>query len=352
MKRLALFLLLLALMVGACAFGTPKPPGTAPAATSDSNSGQVGITFGSGPFTLSDPSVGLADLPNYTARLTVSFDGTRDGQAEKWTRTDTLTVSRDPAARMVVITASGSPEFDALNNTTKIEVSGTDYERRGDNPCTASVSSEGGDPALDDLAVALPGMIGADEAGSESVNGIEANQYTFNEQALGVGGTAHATGEVWVAAEGGYVVQYKLEVQGGPEYFGEGIDGTVRWDYDLDTSSTASIAVPDGCPAGLIDAPVMDDAQHVQKLPSATMYETASDAASVLAFYQQELPALGWQQQGEPVAVEVMTRAAFVQGDQQLTLIITPLEAGGLKVRLLLGKVAPASGIPGLTPTP
>ena len=149
------------------------------------------------------------------------------------------------------------------------------------------------------------------------------------------------------------MVQYKLEVQGGPEYFGEGIDGTVRWDYSLDPNSTANITAPDDCPAGLIDAPVMGDAQHVQKLPSVTIYETASDAASVLAFYQQELSALGWTQQGDPITVDVMTRAVFVQGDQQITLIITPGEAGVSKVRLILGKVASAGGvIPGLTPTP
>jgi hypothetical protein len=49
-----------------------------------------------------------------------------------------------------------------------------------------------------------------------------------------------------------------------------------------------------------------------------------------------------------------MTLATFVQGDQQLTLVITPTDAGS-KVRLLQGDVVPAAqmpGMPGITPTP
>jgi hypothetical protein len=33
------------------------------------------VTFGRGPFTLSDPKTGLSDLASYTATLTISFNG-------------------------------------------------------------------------------------------------------------------------------------------------------------------------------------------------------------------------------------------------------------------------------------
>jgi hypothetical protein len=311
---------------------------------------ELEITFGPGPFDLGDPAAGLADLPGYTATLTVTFDGTRDGTAEGWSRTHTLAVSGEPAARLLTVAASGSPEDAELNGTIFLEMGGAFYERPADGPCTASAAVEG-DPTLADLAPSLPGVIGADEAGTETVDGVEANHYTFDERALGMADFAEATGEVWVAAEGGYVLRYTLEEQGGADFFGEGVEGTVTWDYTLDPTAPAAIAPPDDCPPGLLDAPLMDDAERVQRLPGVTMFETPSDAAAVLAFYQAELPALGWQPQGEPVAVEVMTLAHFVQGEQQLTLIVTPGE-GGAKVRLLLGDVVPAGDIPGMMPTP
>jgi hypothetical protein len=341
------------LVLAACQLTTPTPVdgSETPESTSEA---ETEITFGPGPFDLGDPSAGLVDLSAYSATLTVSFDGTRDGQAEQWSHTHTLTVSSDPPGRMLTIAASGSPEDAELDGTTMIEMNGVSYERSADGPCTANAAIEGGDPTLADLAPALPGVIGADEAGTETVSGIEANHYTFDQRAIGMEGLAEASGEVWVAADGGYVLRYTLTEQGDANYFGEGTEGTVTWDYTLDPSAPATIAIPDDCPAGLIDAPVMDDAQNTQQLPSVTMFETPSDAAAVLTFYSQQLPALGWTQQGEPVVTDVMTLATFLQGDQQLSLIITPTDAGS-KVRLLLGDVVPAAqmpGMPGITPTP
>jgi hypothetical protein len=345
--------LILLLVLAACQLTTPTPVdgSETPELTSEAD---TEITFGPGPFNLGDPSAGLAALPAYTATLTVTFDGTRDGQAEQWSRTHILTVSGDPPGRMLSIAASGSPEDAELDGTTMIEMNGAFYERAAAGPCTANAALEGGDPTLADLAPALPSVIGADEAGTETVNGVEANHYTFDQRALGMEGLAEASGDVWVAADGGYILRYALTEQGDANYFGEGTEGTVTWDYTLDPSAPAAIAIPDDCPAGLIDAPVMDDAQNTQQLPSVTMFETPSDAAAVLAFYSEQLVALGWTLQGEPVVTEVMTLATFLQGDQQLSLIITPTDAGS-KVRLLLGDVVPAAqmpGMPGITPTP
>jgi hypothetical protein len=61
----------------------------------------------------------------------------------------------------------------------------------------------------------------------------------------------------------------------------------------------------------------------------------------VFAFYQAQLPALGWEASGDPVAEETMGTAVFAKGDQQLTVLVTMTE-NGVEVHLVLGP-APAS---------
>ena len=72
------------------------------------------------------------------------------------------------------------------------------------NACTASVIEQGA--SLSEIwepAGFLTGVIGADEAGSETVNGAAAQHYTFDERVLGQSGVAKSTGEMWVASDGG-----------------------------------------------------------------------------------------------------------------------------------------------------
>ncbi len=43
---------------------------------------------------------------------------------------------------------------------------------------------------------------------------------------------AQSTGEMWVASDGGYIVKYLVTTKGDANYFGEGIDGTLRlWSW-------------------------------------------------------------------------------------------------------------------------
>jgi hypothetical protein len=343
MQRWIIVLVLFLLILAGC--GQPAPSQSTPQTPEASTPSE--ITFGPGSFDLPDPVAGLTELSGYRATLILSFDGTRDGQPDQWTRTYEMRTSQNPPARQLTIEGGEV----ALADQWMAEVGGVLYELNEQGGCIASLSPEGGllsqrwEPAS-----FLSGLIGAEEAGADTASGVPAKHYTFDQRALGQDGLTESTGEVWIA-DAGYVVKYVLTTQGGAKYFGEGIEGTLTHDYNLtEIDQPATADLPEDCPPGLIDAPIMSDAQDVERLPGVTLFRTPSSITDVIAFYQDKLPGMGWQPSGEPVVMEAFGVLELTQGDQQLSVIASSGD-NGTAVRLVLGKVesTPAATI---TPTP
>lgn len=284
---------------------------------------QKDIVYGSGPFNLPDAGVGLSELSSYEATLILSFDGTRDGQSEKWSQTYVMQAQKDPAARQLTIEKSGDlPDLDPVFMA---EAGGTSYERNGDGACSA-VQIATGNSLADRMEPAnlLNYVIGADEAGSETVNDTLADHYTFDQYALGQEDRTQSTGEMWVASEGGYIVKYVLTTKGKADYFGDGIEGALSFDYELTAvNGPVEISIPADCPSGFVDAPQLPDASNVVSNLGVLTYETASSVQDAAAFYQQELPNAGWQAAGEPSITDKSALLAFERDSQSLTVSIT-----------------------------
>jgi hypothetical protein len=298
---------------------------------------EADVVFGSGAFNFPDTKAGLADLSSYKATLMLSFDGTHDGQAERWSKTYVMLNTQEPAARQLIIEKTG--DLISLDPVFMAEVDGAAYEKRGENACNANVIDQE-NSQIERLApdAFLNFVIGADEAGSETVNDTAANHYTFDERAFGQLGLAKSTGEIWVASEGGYIVKYLVTTQGTADYFGEGIEGTLSWDYELtDVNQAVTFALPADCPAGLIDAPLLPDASNVLNMPSILEYETSSNVTDAAAFYQEQIPILGWELLGEPTISDTTVVLTYTQGDQKMTIIITT-DASVTTITILLGK--------------
>src|SRR5688572_12567562 len=96
------------------------------------------ITFGPGSFDLPDPAAGLAELSGYRATLILSFDGTRDGQPDQWTRTYEMRTSQNPPARQLTIEGGEV----ALADQWMAEIGGVLYELNEQGGCVASLSPE------------------------------------------------------------------------------------------------------------------------------------------------------------------------------------------------------------------
>ncbi len=343
-----LFILLLVAVSSACG-ATPSSstgnatPGSSPSASDQQDIPQEltierDIDYGPGPFELPDTKAGLSDLSGYTVTLTIAFDGTRDGNAEKWSKTYTMLATKDPQARQWTIEKSGNasnPESVFL-----AEIGGLDYERRGEKACTATASQEG-NTLIERLELAsfLSAVIGAEESGSDTVNDMATSHYTFDQRALGEDGLTESTGELWAANEGGYIVKYLLTRKGNAEYFGEGIEGTLTLDYELtNPNQPVTIQLPDDCPPGFVDAPLLPDASNTSKIPGVLSYDTSSSIAEAADFYEKNIPGLGWQAQGEPAITDAIAILTYKRDDKLMMIIIKPGDTG-TKVSIAVSKL-------------
>jgi hypothetical protein len=327
MRWLILLSLLLSLACGAL-------PGL-PSSGSDSGSVTVksNVTFGPGTFTLSDPAMGLAALPSYTATLTITFDGTQNGQTLKTSRKYLMLASKDPAVQQLTIAdAGGGSDFLA-------EQGGADYEVTGQDVCDVS-AVQPGQSLSDRLGPAgfLHFVVGAQPAGSETVNGIAADHYTFDERALGQQNLTQSNGELWVASDGGYLVKYVLTAKAGADYFGSGQVGTLTWDYELtDVGKPVKVSIPADCPAGMVNAPLLPNPSNEVNTPGLLSYQTSTGVSDAAAFYQKQIPTLGWKLQNSPQVSETKAFMDFIQPGQEMTILIAG-NSGVTDVNILLSR--------------
>jgi hypothetical protein len=298
---------------------------------------QADVVFGPGTFNFPNTKAGLSDLSSYKSIFTLAFDGTRSGKPQKWSKTYVMLNTKEPAMRQLTIEKAG--DLANLDPVFVAEAEGAAYERRGKNSCNATVI-EAANSLAGQLEPAgfLTGVVGAEVAGSETVNSVPADHYTFDERAFGQMGLAQSMGEMWVASQGGYIVRYKVTTKGSADYFGEGIEGTLTLDYELtDVNKPVTIKLPADCPAGMVNAPLLPDASNVLNVPSVVTYDTSSGLADAVAFYQKQIPNLGWKLLGNPTVTATTTLLDFTQKDQEMSVILTSAQ-GGTKVKILLSR--------------
>lgn len=297
---------------------------------------QLSDAFGPGEFMLPDPRLGLTTLSSYRASLTVSFEGTDGGNALQWTSTSVMLRSADPTAAQVTIENTG--DLPTADPGYVAEVSGAAYRRDQAGSCTADAAGEQFS-LLDVLEPAgeLAGVIGAEDLGQKAIGGVDTLGYSFDERAVGQAGVTKIDGEVWVADDIGYVVAYAMTSQGGADLFGDGVEGTISWQYELtDVNQPVTVELPDECAAGLVHAPMLPDAANVANVPGRLNYDTASTLADVLAFYQQAATDTGWVATGDAAVGERGGSVEFSNGDDYISIIVITTDSGS-SVNIIIG---------------
>jgi hypothetical protein len=294
----------------------------------------AGMIVGEGEFLLADPSVGLADLTSHTGTLTISFKGTVGGAPKAWSTTSTLAATKEPRAAVRTVELTG--DLGATEPAWEGQANGVAYSLAPDKTCLA-VPITADTPGLEEPAAALSGVFGGAAGGSEVLGGVETNTFTFDQAALGFGGNVKAAGKVWMATSGELVVRYDLTIEAGPEYFGEGIDGTLTTHYELgDVNRMAGVKIPGGCPTGLVDAPRPDGITIVRDEPGVLTFTTRQSVANVAAFYRDAAAGAGWTAVGDAAVTKDVAIQAFESGVLRIN-VVARKEGAHTSVTILTG---------------
>ncbi|MGD0173029.1 MAG: hypothetical protein ABSC61_01150 [Anaerolineales bacterium] len=323
-------------------------------------------TGGSSGVLLQDPTLGLADLAGYHATLSQDVTGTLKGAAfERHTK---LELTRAPATGDFdfSLTIQGSDE-----PSTYLRVIGLGpaiYAWKSPvGRCAGEYDEQSAKKLIDPTAMLSP-VSKATKVGNESVNGIPATHYRFDQNSLPwADPKPKVAGEIWIANTGGYVVKYLLNVSAPSKPDSNEAQVAQTWDYEVDgTDGSASVALPKGCLEVLTDVPVMADAQSLIRANGMTDFVTASTGRQVLDFYSQNLPPLGWKSDKELPAGDVPLpfAASFTNSGRRVSLRLSQAVPSGVDVTfLLLGAVGSsattqptvkpgrATATPGLAPT-
>ncbi len=308
-----------------------------------------------------DPTLGLADLAGYHASLSQDVTGTLKSAA--FERHMKLELTRTPTTGnydfSLTIQGSDMP-------STYLRVIGlgpaTYAWKSPDGQCAGKFDEQAVKKLIDPTAMLSP-VSKATKVGNESVNGIPATHYRFDQNSLPwADPKPKVAGEIWIATTGGYVAKYLLNVSAPSKPDPMGAQVAQTWDYEVDgTDGSAPVALPKGCLEVLTDVPVMADAQSLIRTNGMTGFVTDSTGRQVLDFYSQELPPLGWKSDRELPAGDVSLpfAASFTNGNRRISLHLAKAKPSGVDVTFLLLGAAGSSAateptaMPGLpTATP
>jgi hypothetical protein len=284
------------------------------------------------------PGTDTSSFSSFRSEFTMSWSGTDEaGNPVEGSYTALQAYVTDPPASYThwdTISSkagkSGSFEFYQIGDVTYMNSAS-----EGEEPTCIATSQEGDAPeqsppfspdtwlAGSDLSSAQ--VISADE----NVNGVSATHYrqTHVEGAALAGFETYEV-NIWIANDGGYVVRETLIAEGKLITMEVG-EGRMEWEYNLlDVNGAVNITPPENCPPPVgADFPKMADADGVTTFGTSLTYSTASPIADVVAFYNEQLPGLGWTAGTESTDVAGMATMAFTREGVKATLVIT--EVGG-----------------------
>jgi hypothetical protein len=319
-------LLLPAILLLACSlslpFSLPGLPG--------SKQAPAKVALHLAPDTLADPTLGLADLKSYHVSFHQDVIGRKDGKPY------------EHHTHIELTRASGAIDFmRELQSTDRsdsyfraIQAIQAVYRWNSINDsCQGEEGTLRVGEVLDPAELLLP-VLKTAKAGMETVNQISSIHYRFDQNALPLTDPKPtATGDMWLAENGGYLVKYTLSAQSS----GNGMEGTESWTYELSrVNAVDALAMPKGCSPVPVDIPAMSDAQNIRRHSGLMSYQTGSSITQVVDFYFQQMVLLGWTTNAHKPAGELKVPfgLTFDKGGELLTIVVDTAEGGGLDVTI------------------
>jgi hypothetical protein len=272
----------------------------------------------------------LDQLSTYRVSFVMDFDGQSGGQPAKGHIEMTLEQSKDPPARHLAMSMAGTTvEEMGGTNAMDVYIMGDTVYMKNAAMGDSWVSFSGSDADAfeqgffaPDEQLELPDTVTC-ASQPETVNGISATHCSFTEKDMVSDEVAYDSvqGDVWIAVDGNYIIKYTLKADGyrSLKEDEEGLFdfGSVSFGYELkDVNGDFTITLPEeatqaggidvggaGGAVGTSDLPVLENAEEVTAMAGFLNYYTSSDISTIIDFYRQELPAIGWQENADQAYV-------------------------------------------------
>ena len=274
------------------------------------------------PFIIS--TTGLEGLSSYRATIHLEFDGTKDGVPLAWSQDLQLESEKTASVRLLTIDRHGPDssqdaagmligQFGSMS-LTRLAIDSACRAETNDTPLVIP------EPASLLRPIQQPITF---SSSPEEKNGVLALHTMLDNHALGTSPLAKVKGEIWVAKQGGYIVRYILEIDGTADDWGKGVEGVMRWEYNLDAvGQNLSLLPPPGCPLGMVDVPMPDDATQVETQPGVLTLTTGLDVAAAAEFYMDQLALQGWFKSDSNFLTPRAARLTFLRSGRQLVIRI------------------------------
>jgi len=317
---------------------TPPPPTETPTGSTEPGGEGEGL----------DSVIRPTELDSFRSSMTLSWQGTMtDGTEIAESMTVLVEYVREPLAEHVTMSGDFPGMEDmGIESGQALEmyvVEGTMYMNLFGSWLQMPAEEAGLD--ADEMAFsATEDMLGelekANYEGQTTYNGVKVKHYTFDEKSFDLADLPagaeidEASGNVYVAVEGDYVVHMDMTMSGDnvevPSGQGETLqNGSLTITMDLtDINQPITIELPpealeSGKPPE--DIPVPENAEDLQALGMMGMltYQSASTPEELVDFYKAEMPKNGWTE----VSVDVtagMANLEYNKEDRTATIMITP----------------------------
>ena len=369
-------LLAAALVVSACAVGPPAPSPSATAVPPPAPGPTAAAT--SAPRAVATPAAAAsgvalppASVLSFRSKGAFKLETTpssgqpaeqRLGFDANWKR------ARNPEGFDLEVHMTGLQAMDSVSgapgNMSVLMVGDKVYADFGDNKWLSNTRDQA---PLDQLPyfftnpeAIVPPLDGLRQVGTETVNGVEAIHYTFDDSivfdrffaavdAAAKGSVSSTHGDIWVAAGDAYLLKmtFTATVDDKPikDASGATVPGkeTLDWSYErYDLNTDFEIAPPTAAkPPVTVQLPGFDPKRSLQLPPnsepralSGTMVVVVSQIppAEAKAFFSQQFADLGWQEQGG-------NPPTWTKDNLRLTLVVNGPENGPARSALTVDAV-------------
>lgn len=325
-------------------------PTTAPAQPSEDSapspentaSPSSGGGDGSAPVTrLENISGALQTLDSYRLSIQISYRGTNaDGQEQTGSMLMLQEYIRASGDQHIAVTNENSASPEQNGKFEFYQIGDTFYMLNPtDDTCFSYSGSEGmpTDTNPMDITEAFNNLESLELVERNvNVNGVAADHYKFDERALTPGsGIDKASGEVWLARDGNFVVKMTVEATGTMDLF-QG-SGTTSWTYELSQINQLSeIAIPESCKTqGSAEYPIPENALNQTILGDMVTFESPDSPAVLAAFYKEKMPEQGWTLLEEQDISMLQMLSFTKEGSGKVSITITGAEGSNTTVLII-----------------